>query len=242
MKCPNCGEELKSGAKFCTSCGTNIEAALEERAKAELAAKKEQEQKEQKEIEEKRKTAVEENKKEVVNETPEVKPEEPKFKKVEPKKKPEPKKTSSSGKKKKHTGIKVFFFLLIVLILLAIIFYGLYKLEVFPEEVNDAVSPVISPIEELFNKEIEKLSNEFISNIIKRKDAYTKDYFQFFTDFENFKEKANSLTPDFPNKFDIIDVEPDGNCFMRCIALFIYNNENEHLRCRNEISNYLLSK
>ena len=40
MKCPNCGEELKQGAKFCTKCGTNIEEALETRAKEELEARK----------------------------------------------------------------------------------------------------------------------------------------------------------------------------------------------------------
>ena len=38
---------------------------------------------------------------------------------------------------------------------------------------------------------------------------------------------------------DIIDVDPDGNCYMRCIALFVYKKEDEHIRVKNEISNYL---
>ena len=38
---------------------------------------------------------------------------------------------------------------------------------------------------------------------------------------------------------DIIDVDPDGNCYMRCIALFVYKKKDEHIRVRNEISNYL---
>ena len=40
---------------------------------------------------------------------------------------------------------------------------------------------------------------------------------------------------------DIVKVEGDGNCFIRCLSLFIYNDETEHLRSRNEIANYLLA-
>ena len=54
----------------------------------------------------------------------------------------------------------------------------------------------------MFNQEINQLSNDFISNF--GNDLYTKNYYQFFTDFESFKEKANSLTPDFPHKTDIL--------------------------------------
>ena len=39
----------------------------------------------------------------------------------------------------------------------------------------------------------------------------------------------------------MIDVAGDGNCSMRCIAIFVYMKENSHLRVRNEIVNYLLS-
>ena len=45
----------------------------------------------------------------------------------------------------------------------------------------------------------------------------------------------------FNNEIDIIDVIGDGNCFMRCIAIFVYMDENSHLRVRSEIVNYLLS-
>ena len=58
--------------------------------------------------------------------------------------------------------------------------------------------------EEKFNEELNKLPNNFISNFSNGKDLYTKNYYQFFTDFENFKEKVNSLTPDFPHKTDIL--------------------------------------
>ena len=57
-------------------------------------------------------------------------------------------------------------------------------------------------LEDLFNQEINKLTNDFISNL--GNDLYNKNYYQFFTDFESFKEKANSLTPDFPHKSDIL--------------------------------------
>ena len=57
--------------------------------------------------------------------------------------------------------------------------------------------------EDKFNKELEILSNEFISNFSKENDLYEKNYNQFFIDFESFKEKAFSITPNFPNKSDI---------------------------------------
>ena len=59
-------------------------------------------------------------------------------------------------------------------------------------------------LEEIFNQELNKLANEFISNFSNGNDLYAKNYYQFFTDFESFKEKANMITPDFPNKTDIL--------------------------------------
>ena len=58
--------------------------------------------------------------------------------------------------------------------------------------------------ESKFNEELNKLTNDFISNFSNGKDLYSKNYYQFFSDFESFKEKANSLTPDFPHKTDIL--------------------------------------
>ena len=58
--------------------------------------------------------------------------------------------------------------------------------------------------EEKFNEELNKLTNNFISNFSNENDLYTKNYYQFFSDFESFKEKANTLTPDFPHKSDIL--------------------------------------
>ena len=55
--------------------------------------------------------------------------------------------------------------------------------------------------EEKFNEEIDKLSKEFISNFSN--DLYKKNQYQFFSDFETFKERAYSLTPYFPQKNDI---------------------------------------
>ena len=40
---------------------------------------------------------------------------------------------------------------------------------------------------------------------------------------------------------NLIDVCKDGKGYMRCIALFIYKNENEYYRVRKEIANYLLT-
>ena len=58
--------------------------------------------------------------------------------------------------------------------------------------------------EDKFNEEIDKLTNEFISNFTNGNNSYEKNYFQFFDDFETFKEKANNITPNFTNKSDIL--------------------------------------
>ena len=57
--------------------------------------------------------------------------------------------------------------------------------------------------EDKFNKELEKLSNEFISNFTNGNNLYEKNYYQFFSDFEDFKEKIYSTTPNFLHKNDI---------------------------------------
>ena len=59
-------------------------------------------------------------------------------------------------------------------------------------------------IEDKFTEEIDKLSNEFISNFTNDNNLYEKNYYQFFSDFETFKEKANSLAPNFTHKNDIL--------------------------------------
>ena len=43
------------------------------------------------------------------------------------------------------------------------------------------------------------------------------------------------------NEIDILIVIGDGICLMWCFALFVYKNENEHFRIRNEIASYLLT-
>ena len=57
--------------------------------------------------------------------------------------------------------------------------------------------------EEKFTKELNILSNNFMSTI-STNDKYIKNYYQFFQDFENFKDEANKLTPDFPHKSEIL--------------------------------------
>jgi len=57
--------------------------------------------------------------------------------------------------------------------------------------------------ENKFNEELEKLSNEFISNFTNGNNLYEKNYYQFFSDFEDFKRKSYSVTPNFPSKNDI---------------------------------------
>ena len=57
--------------------------------------------------------------------------------------------------------------------------------------------------EEKFTKELNILSNNFMLSI-SNNDKYIKNYYQFFQDFENFKDEANKLAPDFPHKSEIL--------------------------------------
>ena len=57
--------------------------------------------------------------------------------------------------------------------------------------------------EEKFTKELNVLSNNFMLTI-SNNDKYIKNYYQFFQDFENFKDEANKLAPDFPHKSEIL--------------------------------------
>ena len=57
--------------------------------------------------------------------------------------------------------------------------------------------------EEKFVKELNILSNNFMATI-SNNEKYIKNYYQFFQDFENFKDDANKLSPDFPHKSEIL--------------------------------------
>ena len=57
--------------------------------------------------------------------------------------------------------------------------------------------------EEKFTKELNLLSNQFMQNFTNS-DVYEKNSYQFFQDFEKFREKAIFSTPDFPLKNEIL--------------------------------------
>jgi hypothetical protein len=56
--------------------------------------------------------------------------------------------------------------------------------------------------EEKFENDLNEYANQFI-NSFKDKN-YSKNYYKFFDDLDAFKEKANLITPDFPNKNQIL--------------------------------------
>ena len=57
--------------------------------------------------------------------------------------------------------------------------------------------------EEKFIKDLNLLSNKFMQNFTNN-DIYEKNSYQFFQDFESFREKAISSTPDFPQKNEML--------------------------------------
>ena len=57
--------------------------------------------------------------------------------------------------------------------------------------------------EEKFIKDLNLLSNQFMQNFTNS-DIYEKNSYQFFQDFEIFREKAIASTPDFPQKNEIL--------------------------------------
>jgi hypothetical protein len=56
--------------------------------------------------------------------------------------------------------------------------------------------------EEKFENDLNDLSEKFIASF--KQNNYSKNYYKFFDDLEAFKEKANIITPDFPNKSQIL--------------------------------------
>ena len=73
-------------------------------------------------------------------------------------------------------------------------------------------------------------NNTNLSQINNKRRKYINESLYY-----KFKNEENINDKDV----DEINVKIDGNCYMRCIALFVYLDENEHYRVRNKISNYL---
>ena len=56
--------------------------------------------------------------------------------------------------------------------------------------------------EEKFENDLNALSDKFVASF--KQNNYSQNYNKFFDDLELFKEKANIITPDFPNKNQIL--------------------------------------
>ena len=86
--------------------------------------------------------------------------------------------------------------------------------------------------EEKFIKELNLLSNQFMENFTNS-DIYEKNSYQFFQDFELFREKAISSTPDFPQKNEMLFDK-----ILLIIKKFI-NSKMMKIKVINEEKNYL---
>lgn len=149
MICPNCGEKISDSAKFCTKCGANIPEILEQKKADEKVELKDKEMENSigSEVEEKNEAESEEEK---IEEKPEAKQEETKSVKEKEKK------VKATKTKKKHTGLKIIIILILLIIIAGGVLYGLYKIDLLPENINSSVSPIIEKIEGLFGIENEK--------------------------------------------------------------------------------------
>ena len=86
--------------------------------------------------------------------------------------------------------------------------------------------------EEKFIKDLNLLSNKFMQNFTNS-DIYENNSYQFFQDFEDFREKAISSTPDFSKKNEILFDK-----ILLIIKKFI-NSKMMKIKVINEEKNYL---
>ena len=70
-----------------------------------------------------------------------------------------------------------------------------YEMNAFEKE-NEKI------FEENFENMLNELSEQFIKELIDKEK--NNKYFDFFLEFDNFRQKANQLTPNFPHKNDIL--------------------------------------
>ena len=69
------------------------------------------------------------------------------------------------------------------------------ELNIFNKEIDKIT-------EEIFENDLNNLSNQFVESF--KKNNYGNNYNKFFDDLESFKERAYTITPDFPNKSQIL--------------------------------------
>lgn len=92
------------------------------------------------------------------------------------------------------------------------------------------------------NKDINNGHNNEDNNNNHNNNIYT--YIYDINDSNNYINYKFVNRVKYKNNIDEkeitkIDVQPDGNCFMRCIALFVYKNENLHIMIREKIVKYI---
>ena len=89
--------------------------------------------------------------------------------------------------------------------------------------------------EDNFGNMLNEFADKFINELIDKEK--NNKYFDFFLEFDNFRQKANELTPDFPHKNDILYdkvMEILRKYFQENINKKNKNNEEELSRLKNE--------
>ena len=89
--------------------------------------------------------------------------------------------------------------------------------------------------EENFENNLNDLCEKFIKDLIEKEK--NNKYFDFFVEFENFRQRANQLTPDFPHKNDILydkTIDILRKYFQEHISKNKKNNEEELSKLKNE--------
>ncbi len=254
MKCPECNEELEKGAKFCGKCGVNIEVALSERVKKEANDKA----KEEKELKEKIKEKDKKNNKneqeevtkivdpEVVEEVQKIKEDYVKKENDEEKKedkkaeldkkgyeslKSEPKfkKKNVEVKEKKHTLLKIIIVLIILLIIVFVVAYELYKNNILPEPVQNAVSPMFEKLESVLNVENKKSTDDSDKGLVY--DYYVTEIDGKKSRIPNLNintEKASEINKEIIDltENDLKEAESNGESKLKSVDYEYFQNEN----------------
>ena len=99
---------------------------------------------------------------------------------------------------------------------------------------KQACEAKLSNLSEVIHKQEESLDASFADST-DRLEEYEGERVQRVKD-----KKWQKLLGCDNTRFREVTVKPDGNCFYRCLSIYLYKDENHHEQVRNEIVEYMI--